>query len=1348
MKKKKTPTLFLFPNEVFFFPTLKDSLNLIKEMNKNTYILKEITKAIKSKKPDFKPSKGKSTYWHLNESMKYLSPYSVERLNDLYKNSKIYENHLYAQKLKPILDYSMGPKASREIQNLIKNYQYIKKKNTRYYNKNLLAKYPEIHDFMTNSTPPEESDVKLGKINLIINPGYIKQLNQAGLYDDFINKNYQGDFKNELMLEHQYSIEPDFIKFLRNKNPIARIGRPPKPAHQKYNPINLETIDDFDLGGFMELLEEVNENINIKEKKNKETIIKPNDEYPSEEYKQKLDKIINKLNYAIITGRVDEIITFDISEYRQYTISRLLPLIEKLTDRFLLGFELGSQGKVSYPMNEENKRMALNYFEEGYMKGYNPEWVKEQSDMQYIFNEDSIITKVFIKNVDIDKTIYKSRVGAKFDYIYTGPKEYDEILKDCQIYREVKDSQIPCFLFAMKQSGILTQAEELKLEYMIIDENVEASKLTKVAEKFNLNIHIRILNEDSNKNRVVKYGSCEKETITPKRSDRMRSVFINLFKNHYFYNNHQLIIDLWNKDYFKKASSYLTEDEEIDEIFDIIKKGQYQSADELLKLYPSFDKHMIDLMIEILDEGIEKETKVERKQSPKSEVLSPKSEVLNPKPDPPLTLNSLLDKLQCYSENDLKDDCKELTISKSRNPSNPHIWFADFETTTEGEVHKPYCVCASDGENELKYWLHNNPEKETLNFLRHLLKSSPESSNPIVYFHNLTYDINFLSTFIISGIKDKTGRWISAELIIKINDTRRMIYLRDSYSLIPSKLSQFTSMFNIPTTKEIMPYHLYTDDNLKKEHTGDFMMIETFVKSLEVEPSLVLEAINKSEAKIDDSHISLRLYAMYYCMVDVKVLREGFRIFREGIKSEFDLDVIEFLTISSLANKLLVDKIIDFPVFKYKGPLRAYLQQAVYGGRVMTAYNKKHKVKGTIMDFDAVSLYPSAINRLSEKPFPIGYPKFIEDFEEWTELSEEQKPKHFIVDVIVEEATKSLPFPLVVKGGGGMDGRNYVNSPEAVGTRLTVDDIMYNDLINFQGCKLKVLGGIYWPEESQEVSNALGTLIRDCFEKRKYYKSQGNPVQTIYKLILNSIYGKTIQKPITHDIRFVHEYNMDKFLDKNLYKIASITQVANSKRSLIKLRKNIDEFKNTALLGIKILSMSKRIMNEVLCLNPNSKIYYTDTDSLFIEEDDLNILVKDFEAKYNRKLVGSNLGQFHSDFPEGYKAVQSIFLGKKAYVHKLKNEKGDIKYVSRLKGIPESAIEYESGLRSNGLMEDGSGLKAFGGVIKLYEDMDGGIVEFDLLKKVDGKNVTRFKFNNNISVHTVKSFKRKVGFGS
>ena len=88
--------------------------------------------------------------------------------------------------------------------------------------------------------------------------------------------------------------------------------------------------------------------------------------------------------------------------------------------------------------------------------------------------------------------------------------------------------------------------------------------------------------------------------------------------------------------------------------------------------------------------------------------------------------------------------------------------------------------------------------------------------------------------------------------------------------------------------------------------------------------------------------------------------------------------------------------------------------------------------------------------------------------------------------------------------------------------------------------------------------------------------------------------------------------------------------------------------------GVDILTMSKRIMNKVFSCADDLGIntYYQDTDSIYLNYDDVPKMVEQYKQKYNQELVGDYLGSFHIDFElhgacgEIY-AKESLFLGKK-----------------------------------------------------------------------------------------------------
>jgi hypothetical protein len=215
---------------------------------------------------------------------------------------------------------------------------------------------------------------------------------------------------------------------------------------------------------------------------------------------------------------------------------------------------------------------------------------------------------------------------------------------------------------------------------------------------------------------------------------------------------------------------------------------------------------------------------------------------------------------------------------------------------------------------------------------------------------------------------------------------------------------------------------------------------------------------------------------------------------------------------------------------------------------------------------------------------------------------------------------------------------------------------------------------------------------------------------------------------------------MIKFRERNHVKIKEYYKIAGSKdRYIFEIAKSTDDFYNNCLVGSHILSMSKTIMNEVMCLAESlgARMWYQDTDSFFICKADLKLLKEKFKEKYDRELEGKDLGQFHNDFcsRDGNDnvdcATESLFIRKKLYFNKLlmKDKSENICY--RSTGISPKAIE-KSALKLDKNLNTA--------VYKLYRDLyDGKYVEMDLL---DGASV--FKFNKDCTVESRSNFKRII----
>jgi hypothetical protein len=133
-------------------------------------------------------------------------------------------------------------------------------------------------------------------------------------------------------------------------------------------------------------------------------------------------------------------------------------------------------------------------------------------------------------------------------------------------------------------------------------------------------------------------------------------------------------------------------------------------------------------------------------------------------------------------------------------------------------------------------------------------------------------------------------------------------------------------------------------------------------------------------------------------------------------------------------------------------------------------------------------------------------------------------------------------------------------------------------------------------------------------------------------------------------------------------------------------------------------------MNEVFSVMDENKqpVFYTDTDSIHMLKKDVKLLGEAYSAKFNRDLIGKNLGQFHTDFEmEGCKDVFSIKhipIATKTYLDILQgtNQQGETVYDThiRIKGITKAGIDYELNQR-----KEANGSNRIESAISLFRDL-------------------------------------------
>lgn len=164
----------------------------------------------------------------------------------------------------------------------------------------------------------------------------------------------------------------------------------------------------------------------------------------------------------------------------------------------------------------------------------------------------------------------------------------------------------------------------------------------------------------------------------------------------------------------------------------------------------------------------------------------------------------------------------------------------------------------------------------------------------------------------------------------------------------------------------------------------------------------------------------------------------------------------------------------------------------------------------------------------------------------------------------------------------------------------------------------------------------------------------------MYKLMSNSIYGKTVVREPTDMYTFTTEQQFNKYYNNNdLIELDVYCENTPNETLLVrsKIHENMDIGKRTkkqvsagkkssqgtpfpTLLGTFILAYTKRVMNNFIHAIDGFnklKVYYTDTDSLFIDGESLKTLK---DAGY----CGDGFGQGKNDLNKKIMLTEHEFM--------------------------------------------------------------------------------------------------------
>jgi len=963
---------------------------------------------------------------------------------------------------------------------------------------------------------------------------------------------------------------------------------------------------------------------------------------------------------------------------------------------------------VIVPVNENTRNYILDLLRNGVdfeqKDGYGSDILA-----QYEFDDlESMTFKIWKKPT----RVIENKDGKFFPYINTTNidlgKKYQIYNQEDAYNKDMLEARGHCLIHTLLECGISREiVNSIKLSYSN-KSNISKKDLGEISTKINRKIVLHYINKTKSAKLV------HKQIFNGSQADE---IHIAMYENHYFK------FDL--TEYSKFSMDNYEEVKEEKDFHNIIERrsnGKYKRKADKSKIN--------SLML-----AYKLKTSEHFKQLDLTKFAEASSHI------------ELKNHIYLGNVQNEQRKCFEVSADKDKFTES-EIFYADCESYVNGDHHTIQLIGVVNSINDhvdilnvcdQSYDSNEKVSPEQLavyGFLNILTKNGKQDS--LCYFHNLKYDYHLLEQYLnITNKCEKDKQVYSVTVLWK----KQVVEFRDSFKILTFALAKFQKTLDLPkhiSKKEAISYEYYT-----KENNNQGCATSTYLDLLSEESQVIFRENLLKEPSYDPKTKTFNPLTYYkeYLRLDCLVLKKGVRKFNKLIKDlTGGMSIYNHLTISSLTDKYMRLYGAYDGVYEVSGNLREYIGRAVYGGRVcVNALFKRKLVEGKIADLDGVSLYPSAIERLcDETGLPLGKcrrydPKVVDGW---------RKSSYAVLTVKITKVNKIQKMPFIAHRTE--DSIKYSNEPPK--EPIIIDSTTLEDYIKFHEIEYEILDGVEW---NSGHGPTMGELILDLFKQRLKFKKLKPALAQVIKLMLNSTYGKTIMKKSKISTKIVK--NDDKFESYIYNNFNTITKFRKLNQYNYEVTSMCsDDSYNRAHIGCSILSMSKRIMNEVFDIanSLNLPIYYTDTDSIHCNLEDIPAIEKEYLRIYNKPLIGVNLGQFHVDFDlkgavtEIY-ATKSIFLGKKSYIDLIEstNAKGEkitgVHY--RLKGITKEGVIHSSKEYSNDFQT---------GCLELYKDLARGTPKRMTLNPYDADNKSKkvlFEFKQG-KVSTRKPFYRRVEF--
>lgn len=239
----------------------------------------------------------------------------------------------------------------------------------------------------------------------------------------------------------------------------------------------------------------------------------------------------------------------------------------------------------------------------------------------------------------------------------------------------------------------------------------------------------------------------------------------------------------------------------------------------------------------------------------------------------------------------------------------------------------------------------------------------------------------------------------------------------------------------------------------------------------------------------------------------------------------------------------------------------------------------------------------------------------------------------------------------------------------------------------------EIYDGMLYKDGVQEIFTKYVDTFLAIKQHQDNLKNSGSPdynpaLRAVAKLFLNSLYGKTLQKPIYVSTEICKSA-------KDIYKFwnthtVSECLISDDGETVILTGTKIDvESCNTKPnhFGAFLLSYSRRVMLECIkALNPKLDIHsftYTDTDSLHIHSSLLYKLKDKVNPINGKKWFDTGLGCLSNDIDDGGLIIREINYAPKQYYYVYITENGEVKSSHKSKGIANEYLDEDGSMKKN-----------------------------------------------------------------